>query len=100
LSFLRDHAKGVADNIVAAILLTGGSAVLGYLAKYLTMKLGVPSTWSLVVGWAAFLFIAVALSLLLKPKQHGGTEHSNDAPTQKLTQNGIVNAPHLDSNLT
>jgi hypothetical protein len=44
------------------------------------------------------LFIAVALSLLLKPNQHVGIEHSNDAATQKLTPNGIVNAPHFEFN--
>lgn len=55
-SFLRDHAKGVADNIVAAILLTGGSAVLGYLAKYLAVKLGVPQLGhSLLAGQPSFL---------------------------------------------
>src|SRR5437773_3506149 len=67
-TFLRERANGVADHVIAAILLSVGSAMLGFLAKLLARSLGVSPALSYVIGVAAFLLIAFAVSLLLKPK--------------------------------
>lgn len=101
-TFLRERANGVADNVIAAILLWAGSAMLGFLAKFFALSLGVPPLWAYVVGVVAFLLIAMAVSLLLKPKSSRlpfpVAPVEVPAVEQNLSQTGIKieNNPHIE----
>lgn len=52
---------------------------------------------AMILAWVIALLVAVAVSLLLKPKRKPGQPNvEQPAPLQQLTQSGIVNAPHFE----
>lgn len=97
--FLRERAKGVADNIVASLLYAGGSLGIGWLANYVALYFGLGQRMALVIGWTLGLLIAVVLILLLKPKSESATE-AKATPQQQFSHTGIINAPHNEFNPT
>src|SRR5947209_685881 len=96
-SFLRERAQAYADNVVATLLLLGGSAGAGWLVKHYGPGLGLEPTIALVLAWVIALLLAVVLSLLLKPKHSSKEPNVDQIPDarQTLKQSGIVNAPRF-----
>lgn len=94
-SFLRERAQAYADNVVATLLLVGGSAVTGWLINHYGTVLGLDQRAALVLAWVIALLIAMTLSLLLKPKQQT-RESQSPSRKQHLSQTGIVDRTHFE----
>lgn len=91
-SFLRDGVQAYADNVVASLLILGGSLAIGALIDHYGRSFGLDGNRVRVLAGVGVLILTLALSLLLKPKH----KSRRDALQQTLTQKAIVSAPTLD----
>src|SRR3712207_6570016 len=64
-SWLRERAKGVADNFIAALILAGVIAVISGLTTYSANANDVPLYKAIMLGVAVFLAIALAVFLIV-----------------------------------
>jgi hypothetical protein len=93
--FLRERGQAYADNAVATLLLVGGSVAVGWLINHFAPLWGLDPSVAFILAWVVALLVAVALSLLLKPKTYTPEAERLGA---RVAEGGIVNAPHFEFN--
>ncbi len=89
--FFRDRLQAYADNIIASLLIVGGSVGVGWLIQSYGPLWGLDPKASIVMAWVVALFVVFAFSLLLKPKE----KLSTDPPS---SPSGINFAPQINVN--
>jgi hypothetical protein len=90
-NFFRELGKGVADNTIAALLMLGGSVMIGWAVKHFAVVWGLDPRAAVVIAWVFALLVAIALSLLLKPKSKPIDAPASSPPPQTQTQTQTVN---------
>jgi hypothetical protein len=89
--FFRERLQAYADNIVASLLIVGGSLGTGVLIRTYGPVWGLDPTTAIAVAWVIALTFLAGLSLLLKPKENKSSEAST-------VPGGINFAPQINVN--
>src|ERR1043165_1709557 len=88
--FFRERLQAYADNIIASLLIVGGSVGTGVLIRTYGPVWGLEPTTAIAVAWVIALTFLAGLSLLLKPKENKSGAAS--------TVGGINFAPQINVN--
>jgi hypothetical protein len=89
--FFRERLQAYADNIIASLLIVGGSVGTGLLIRTYGPVWGLDPATAIAVAWVIALTFLAGLSLLLKPKENKSGEAST-------VPGGINFAPQIDVN--
>jgi hypothetical protein len=95
--FARERVQAYADHIVAVLLIAGGAVLMGWAINHFALVWNLDPHVAMILAWVIALLVAVAVSLLLKPKSKKYTEQEIGAPViVSPTISPTFEAPKID----
>lgn len=80
--YLRERGRAYADNTVATLLFIGVSVFVGWIINHFAPLWGLDPHVAYILAWIVALLVAIALSLLLKPKHIPEAKKADEKHTE------------------